>query len=298
MCFILFGKVSAASSDASRQLSEVDLARAGLFLCFLYSLQPRHGRLNRTEISKVFSQSVTWCFAQAQTQTLSFKVYFSKLHLIRSLARTHTHAHTHCRSKPCLWICCVQQHHQPSSRLHPAGSPDCRSVDLTDAAVRLIGQASAVYQRGLVFTTTDKFFYLLGFSFRPLCTRYRCGSCTHCSGCLYMQGYFQTEPVKDIHRARGWSGSVLSFLFVYNSSLQAVEVNDGWKQLEEEPFPLIAKSWTWSIKIVLTTFPSQFQKWPNSSVLLTDYPIFQINPFQWKYNYQVFTFRSVCLPSF
>lgn len=37
---------------------------------------------------------------------------------------------------------------------------------------------------------------------------------------------------------------------------------------------------------------------PNSSPLLTDYPIFPINPFQQKYSCQVFTLGSVSPPIF
>lgn len=48
------------------------------------------------------------------------------------------------------------------------------------------------------------------------------------------KGYTQGSGVK-------WQCSVLP-VCLQKLSLQAAEVNDGWKQLGEEPFPLIVKS--------------------------------------------------------
>lgn len=127
------------------------------------SPQHRLGRLNRTEISGVTSQSVTSCFAhagrrecrptRARTQTLAFKVHFSKLDLIRPLARPSESTQAAAAAAAGAF--------RPTSSTSPAGLPDYRT---TDAAVGSIAKSSAVYHRGVAPATSDRFLSSSGFS--------------------------------------------------------------------------------------------------------------------------------------
>lgn len=137
------------------------------------SPQHRLGRLNRTQISGVTSQSVTSCFAhagrrerrpaRARTQTLAFKVHFSKLDLIRPLARLSALLDLPCAAAAAATAAAGP--FRPTSSTSPAGLPDYRT---TDAAVGSIAKSSAkssaVYHRGVASTTTDKFLSSSGFS--------------------------------------------------------------------------------------------------------------------------------------
>lgn len=95
-----------------------------------------------------------------------------------------------------------------------------------------------------LFSYASRFDFLFLFFFAPhargALTVHAHGSCTHSRSCLYMWGYFQTEPVKDIQPVvnTGFEGGVsvfyLSCLFTgaFPASLRAREINDRWRQFD------------------------------------------------------------------
>lgn len=147
--------------------------------------------VDRTEIREAFSQSVTWCFAQAQTQTLPFKNWTYGNQIL---------PHTRSLSPQIHPVCAASAAFQQTSSISPAASPDYRSVG---AAVRLIGQASAVYQRSLALQSLLRFSIYRVSAFGPRAHGIGAvGSRTAPVVCI-RRDIFKQSPVKDIHRARG-----------------------------------------------------------------------------------------------
>lgn len=113
------------------------------------------------------------------------------------------------------------------------------------------------------------FFLCVYFWFLPSCAAHTHGSCTHSRSCLYMRGSFQTEPVKDIQPVvnmefeGGVSVFYLSCLFTgaFPASLQAREINDGWRQFEEESTsPLIEIEPGFLLRSIKILWQSQYFK--------------------------------------
>lgn len=240
------------------------------FFVAFQSLQHRLGRLNRTEISGVTSQSVTSCSAhpwqtraQAQTQTLPFKAHFSRLDLIRSLARTRA-----ClpKSIPLCRICCAQRHREPSGRPHPSA---LQVSLITGPSLSPTSQTQPLgwLPSPTLFTTAAWFLQsLISFSVRRVSA-----SCPHAHGVAALRA--RTAPVVcicgDIFKHSQWriytglGGEVAVFCpsCLFTITLSAGCRGRWWMQtIRGRAFSFNSEKLNLKYQNILTTFPSQFRK--------------------------------------
>lgn len=111
------------------------------------------------------------------------------------------------------------------------------------------------------------FSYVSRFDFSPpSCTARTHGSCTHSRACLYMQGYFQTELVKDIQPVvnTGFEGgvSVFSLSCLFTGALLSTSQRDKswWRQFEKRSTSPLLGMQPWVLILFKISLSSQYFK--------------------------------------